>query len=335
MSVTRLAQIYNPLVFEEAEQEKQIQLNAFIQSGIMTVDPRLTAMASTGGNIGELSFYKPLGNSEPNYSNDNPAENSTTENIDSDKMIYRLASQNKSWSVMDLARELALADPVEPITSSIAGYWATANERRLIQSTVGILNSNVANNSSDMVVSVATDGSGAITANELISSDLIIDAKQTSGDHQFDYAAIALHSVVYSRLQKAQLIDDIRDADNNTMFQVFGNLRVIVDDSLPAVVGSNRVTYTSILFGTGGVVSGFGRTSVPSELDRKPSAGNGGGQLEIYSRRADIIHPLGFKFNSAAVDDQSATLAELATAANWTRVWDRKNVPMAFIQTNG
>jgi hypothetical protein len=200
---------------------------------------------------------------------------------------------------------------------------------------MGILADNVANDSSDMVVNIATDAAGAPTDAELVSNDAILDAQQTAGDHQGGFSAIAMHSVVYSRLRKQQLINFIRDADNNTLFQTYGNLRVIVDDSLSAVAGTNRVTYTTVIFGTGAVVAGMGRTAVPSELDREPSHGNGGGESILYSRRADIIHPLGFEFTSSSVAGQSATLAELATAANWNRVWERKNVPLCFLQTNG
>jgi hypothetical protein len=46
MAEVRIADIYNPLVFSEADQEAQIELNNFIASGVMVVDPRLTAMAS-------------------------------------------------------------------------------------------------------------------------------------------------------------------------------------------------------------------------------------------------------------------------------------------------
>tara|TARA_R110000744_G_scaffold266922_1_gene380892 strand:+ start:699 stop:1706 length:1008 start_codon:yes stop_codon:yes gene_type:complete len=335
MAEVRIADIYNPLVFSAADQEAQIELNNFIASGVMVEDPRLTAMASVGGNIGELPFFKPLGTEEPNYSNDVTGDTSTPSKITTAVMKYRLVSQNKSWSTMDIAADLALADPVLAITNRTGGYWATTNERRLIQSTMGILNDNVANDSSDMVVNIATDGAGAITAAELISNDAILDAQQTAGDHQAGFSAIAMHSVVYSRLRKQQLITFIRDADNNTLFSMYGNLRVIVDDSLSAVAGSNRVTYTTVIFGSGAVVSGFGKTKVPSELYRDPSKGNGGGQETLYSRRADIIHPLGFEFGSASVAGQSATLAELATAANWSRVWERKNVPLCFLQTNG
>tara|TARA_R110000803_G_scaffold95395_1_gene163350 strand:+ start:20 stop:1027 length:1008 start_codon:yes stop_codon:yes gene_type:complete len=335
MAEVRIADIYNPLVFSAADQEAQIELNAFMASGVMVEDPRITAMASVGGNIGELPFFKPLGTEEPNYSNDVTGDSSTAKKITNAVMKYRLASQNQSWSTMDIAVDLALADPVLAITNRVGAYWATTNERRLIQSTMGILNDNVANDSSDMVVNIATDAAGAITAAELVSNDAILDAQQTAGDHQAGFSAIAMHSVVYSRLRKQQLITFIRDADNNTLFSMYGNLRVIVDDSLSAVAGTNRVTYTTVIFGNGAVVSGMGRTKVPSELYRDPQKGNGGGQETLYSRRADIIHPLGFEFGSASVAGQSATLAELATAANWSRVWERKNVPLCFLQTNG
>lgn len=335
MAVVQIANIYNPLTFARREQEKQLELNAFYASGILVMDPRVTAQASVGGNKGELPFFKPLGTDEPNYSSDVSGTTSTPKNITSAKMEWRLASQNQSWSTMDLARELALEDPVQAITGRQGAYWATTNERRLIQSSLGILANNVAADSSDMLVTVALDTVGPILAAEKISAEVIIDAEQTAGDHQGGFAAIAMHSVVYSSLRKQQLITFVRDADNNTMFTTYEGKRVVVDDSLPAVAGTNRITYTSILFGAGAWVAGEGRVENPSEMDRVAAAGNGGGQDVIHSRRADIIHPLGFSFTSASVAGQSATLAELATAANWDRVWERKNTPLAYIQTNG
>ena len=77
MAEVRISDIYNPLVFSAADQEAQIELNNFMASGVMVEDPRLTAMASVGGNIGELPFFKPLGTAEPNYSNDVKADLST------------------------------------------------------------------------------------------------------------------------------------------------------------------------------------------------------------------------------------------------------------------
>lgn len=335
MATTQIANIYNPLTFGRREQLAQLELNKFISSGVMVMDSAVQAQIQNGGNTGELTGLAPLGTPEPNYSNDDPSSTSTPTNIDKNKQTFRLAAQNQSWSTMDLARELALVDPVGGITNRIGNYWATINERRLIRSCLGILADNVTTNSSDMLKSVATDASGAVTAAEIISADVVLDAKQTLGDHASSLRAIAVHSVVFTNLQKQNLIDYIPNARGEVVIPTYLGYTVIVDDSMPAVAGDNRITYTSILFGSGAFVGASGRVTTPSELERNPAAGNGGGEEILFSRRSDLIHPLGFSFKSASVAGQSATLAELATGANWERVWDRKHIPLAFIQTNG
>jgi len=335
MATVQIADIYNPLTFASFIDESQIELNNFIRSGVLAQSPLVAAQASQGGNEGILTGFKPLGTEEPNYSNDNPALTSTPSNITKYVQRWRLASQNQSWSTMDIAAELALKDPVEAITSKIGQYWATQNERRLIQSAMGVLADNVANNSADMVVNLATDSADPITPDQLISGDAVLDALQTSGDHKMNYTAIAMHSVVYTSLQKQNLIDFIPNSRGEIVIPTYMGMTVVVDDSLPAVAGSERVTYTSILFGAGAFVGGQGRILNPSELDRNPSAGNGGGEEIIYSRRSEIIHPLGCSFESGSVAGQSPTQAELSNASNWQRVWERKNINMAFLQTNG
>ena len=339
MATVALSDIYNPLVFAASAQEKQLELNRFIASGVMVGSPVIDAMASNGGNIGELPFFLPLGTTEPNYSNDAPGTSSTPLGLGDGKMVYRLATQNQSWSVMDISREIALIDPVEAITSRIAQYWATNNERRLIESARGIIADNIANDSSDMIndISIAID-TAATDANR-IDGDAVIDTIQTMGDHGEMLSAMAVHSVIYRRMQKLNLLDTLIPAsDGKVAIRTYQGKVVIVDDSLVGVsYGTTPVNiyYDTILFGAGEFVSGEGRVNVPSEFNRLPDAGNGGGEERLYSRRADVIHPLGFQFLSASVGGQSATQAELALAANWDRVYNRKNVSFAVLRTNG
>ena len=335
MSTVQIADVYNPLTFSQFEQEAQIEMNAFIDSGVMVMNPLVSSMLAIGGTIGELPFYKPLGTPEPNYSNDVVGDTSTPNNIASDKMVFRIAAQNQSWSTMDLAVEVALADPVGAINDRVGSYWATTNERRIIQSCLGVLADNVANDSSDMLKTVATDSAAAITDAERINADVIIDAKQTMGDHAMNLAVIALHSVPYSKLQKENLIDFIPDARGEVNIATYQGMRVVVDDSLPAVMGVERITYTTIIFTTGAFAGGFRAPENGSALERDEKAGNGAGEQTLFSRRTDVIHPLGFTFTSTSVAGESATLAELATAANWNRVWSRKSTGLAFLQTNG
>ncbi len=336
MATVQIADIYNPLTFARREQERNLQLNRFLRSGVLVIDPRLSAQASAGSNIGELPYFKPLGMEEPDYQNDDPNATSTPAKIGSDKMIWRLRSRHKSWSTMDLAVELALEDPTGAITDNIGKYWATNDEKDVIQTAMGLLADNIASNSGDMVHNIATDASGAPGVGELIGSDAIIDTVQTMGDHGDEgLGVIAMHSVPYRNLQKQNLIDFIPNARGEINIPVYQGKMVIVDDSLPAVSGTNRITYTSILFGSGAFAGGTATVKTPSELERKASAGNGGGQDILHSRNAGIIAPRGFSFTSASVVGQSATQAELATAGNWERKHARKNCRIAFLQTNG
>ena len=336
MATVTLADVYDPIVFANAIDEAAVTKNAFINSGVAVSNVEIEAMATTGGSIGELPFYKPLGNEEANYSDDS-TDTSTPAKILSGKQIYRRAMMNKSWSSMDIVAELSSQrDPVLAITSKIGGYWATQKEKRTIQSCMGILADNVANDNSDMVVNIATDDVGAPADAELIGADAIIDSQTTLGDQSTNLGVISLHSVPYARLKKLQLIVDNTDPVSGVTFQTYLGMVVIVDDSLPAVSGTNRVTYTSILFERGVFADASGTPKVASEMERKPDTGNGGGEEIVYSRRSDIIHPFGFAFDSTSVAGQSATWAELADAANWDRVYaERKNVGMSFLQTNG
>lgn len=334
MASTRLVDIYNPLTFSGKTALAQLELNKFISSGVMVPDPAVRDQLGQGGNLGEITNYNPLGTPEPNYSSDDPAQNSTPEKIDSNVQRFRIASQNKSWSTMDLTRELALQDPVGAITSKIGQYWATSNERRVIQSSLGLLADNVANDSGDMIVDVSNDSAGAVIDAERISAETVLNAKQTLGDHAGNLTAIAMHSVIFTRLQKQNLITFIPNARGEITIPTYLGYTVIFDDSMPAVMGSNRIKYTIILFGTGVFIGESGRVATPSELEREASSGNGGGEDILHSRRNDLIHPLGFSFLSDSIAGQSATLAELNDATEWDRIWSRKHIPMAFLECN-
>lgn len=345
MAEVRLVDIYNPLVFNGAVQEAQVELNAFAASGVMVSDPRITQLAQGPGNIGDLPFFAGLGmpqtdgTNEPNYVTDDPAVKSVPNKISGAKMIWRKAMMHQSWSTMDLARELALQDPLAAITNRIGAYWATNNQLRLIRSAMGVLADNVANDGGDMVYSVATDAVGAPAAAELVGPDQVITAKATLGDAAGALVAIAMHSVVHSELQRQNVIVTVTEkgpSGSDITFETYLGYRIVVDDAMPAVAGVNRITYTTILFSAGSFAQGTGTPTTPSELDRDPNAGDGGGQDIIHSRGTEIIHPAGFAFESAAVAGESATFAELGNALNWNRVYaERKNIGMAFLQTNG
>ncbi len=148
-----------------------------------------------------------------------------------------------------------------------------------------------------------------------------------------------MHSVVVSRLAELDAIEYRNTAVAGSTIGMeipyYKGLRVVVDDGCPAVIGVNRTTYTSYLFGPGAFGYGNGAPKVPHEVKRDPEAGDGGGQETIYSRKNFIMHPTGFSFVKASIAGKSPTMAEAALAANWNRVYDRKRIPMAVLKTNG
>lgn len=338
MATVQIANIYNPLTFARRTQEAQTRLNRFLASGVAVKDAFLASQIAQGGTLGELTNYNPLTVDEPEYVTDRPADTSTPANIAVAVQKFRVAYRHKSWSTMDLARQIALEDPVGAITNRIGHYWAADDEKRIIATTMGILADNIANDASDMVIDVATDGAGAVGDAERISATVLIDAMQTLGDHKDTVSILAVHSAVHARLQKQQLISYIRDADNNVMFETYMGKRLIIDDSLPAVAGTNRVTYTCVLYAPGVIIGADARVMVPSEIDRAPAAGNGGGQDVIHSRIANVWHPVGFTFTdttkTGGPNNSQTSYADLMLAANWDRVFQRKNIPMAFIKVN-
>lgn len=117
MAVTKLAQLYEPQPFDDGVDEAFEELNTFLNSGILQPLDQLTAMASIGGQIGEMPFFKPLDvSAEPDYTDDSDT-NSTPDQITTGKQIYRLAKMHKSWGVRDFATELSLStmDPLQAI----------------------------------------------------------------------------------------------------------------------------------------------------------------------------------------------------------------------------
>lgn len=335
-----LLDIYDPTIFNIGVQEMAIELNRFVASGIMVTDARIDAMASGPGHLGDLPFFNGLDNSsEPDYVSDNPAVDSTPAAITSARQVYLTAHMHKSWSTMDLARELGLEDPLGAIVGRVAKYWAVNTEKRLINSILGVLDDNVTNDAGDMVKAIHTETGTAAVATNLISAEAVIDAAATMGDHSTNLSAIAMHSVVYANLQKQNLIDFIPNARGEVVIPTYLGYRVIVDDSLVPRAGTvDGFVYTTLLFSLGSCAYGSGNPLIPSEMERNQSAGNGGGQDIIHSRKTEIIHPYGFAFDDAALAGQglTPTLVELNDEGQWDRVFtERKNVGIAALTSNG
>lgn len=336
MASTQLSNLIVPSVFVPYVQVLTSQLNVFVASGIMVTQPSLSTFLQGGGERFSAPFYVDVDDTEANISNDNPASNATPSNITATKQDVQRHNLNRAWGSMDLNIALTGTDPMQAIARRVAAYWARQQQRRLISSLRGVFADNIANDAGDMVLNISAGGVNAPTAANRFSAEAALDAMQTAGDNQFRFSGIAMHSVVYNRAQKNNLIDFIPDSEGRVEIPTFLGKRVTVDDGLPVVTNGVNLEYHTYLFGAGSVVYGEEPPENPVETDRLPLSGGGGGQDILVSRTQFAMHPNGISWLAASQAARSPSLAELATAANWNRVYpERKQIRLALLITNG
>jgi hypothetical protein len=158
MAVVQLADIIEPQFFSEYMAENSMTSTALFQSGVLVPNALMQVEVSAGGNTVNVPFWGDLvspadpGGVDPNLSNDNPAQLSTPNKITAHNQVARKSYLNNSWGAMSFAGELAGSDPMRRIAERVVSYWNRTYEYRLVQSLIGILLGNVANNAADMVV---------------------------------------------------------------------------------------------------------------------------------------------------------------------------------------
>lgn len=333
---TRLTDVIVPEDYRQYMAIDSPEVTRIFESGIAVQNPLLDQAANSGGNIVQIPFWKDLdATAEPNIGNDDPTDKSSPQKLESGKQIALVDYLNQSWSAMDLVAELAGSDPVDRIQARANAYWSRQWQRRIVGASVGVMEDNIANDDGDMVHSVATDEAGDPVDAELFGKESVIRTEKTFGDAIGEVGAIAMHSVVYHRARELDLIEYFRPSEGAPAIERFQGKVVIVDDNVPVEQGVERLIYTSVLFGRGAFGFGRGNPKVPVETEREGSAGKGSGQETLFERHTWLLHPFGYQADAQQVAGQSATLAELKNAALWDRVVDRKNVPLAFLRTNG
>ena len=335
MASTQIADVIVPEVYDTYTAENLPELTAFYTSGVVIQNSMLNASALEGGNTINLPFWHDLDPTvEPNVSDDTTGT-ATALKLGTGKQIARSAYLNQWYSNTDLASELAGSDANQQVTNRFGTYWTRQWQRRLIASCDGILADNVANDTGDMTIDVASDTIAGQTGATKFNVDSFVDAIATAGDAGSMFTAMCVHSQVMAQLRKNDDIDFIPDSMGNLTIPTFQGLRLIEDDGMTVTPGAtDGFKYTSILFANGAFGFGNGSPYMPMEIDRQALSGNGGGTNQIGERKTWLLHPFGFA-DVGTPASESYTLAELRAATTWNRVTQsRKTIPLAFLITN-
>ena len=336
MATTQIADVIVPEVFTPYVEEQSNKADRLVRSQAVVVSDAISGMLSGGGATFNVPSFNPITNPDDDYavSNDDPTSIATPAKLTARTQVAVRLEMNKSWASADLAAALAGTDPMAAAAMKLGEYQASRRQRVLVKQLTGMF---AATNMSGAVndVSIAT---GTIAAANLISADNVIDTTSAWGDYASNNTGkvLVIHSDVHRRLQKQNLIDFTPTNVQDIGFGTYLGMILLVDDGcVKDTTVTDYPVYTSYIISQGGIGFGYSRPKAPVAIQREELQGNGAGVEYLILRDCFSYHVSGMKWLGASVAGAIPTLAELATAANWTRVFDQKMVPIAALQTNG
>jgi hypothetical protein len=338
--VVRIADVVVPAIFGPYIQILTQEKSRIVRSGAISADAALAAVLAGGGLTFNEPSWKDLDNDPENVSSDDPAVFSSPNKIGTQTEIQVRMNRNNSWSTMDLTGDLAGSDPAFAIANRVSDYWVRRMQLAFIATLTGVFADNAAAPSgtdTHTINDLTHDVSGGafLDGTTNFSAEAYLDTKVLMGDSMDQLSMVMMHSIVYNRALKNNLIDFIPDSTNQyaQAIPTFLGAMVIVDDGVTNAAG----VFQTWLFGAGAFRWGNGTAKVPTEILRVPSAGNGGGQELMWSRVEWCIHPVGHAYIGTPPvggPANAATANNLAAATSWSRVYkERKMIRIARLIT--
>lgn len=314
MAITRLADVIQPEVFTPYVIQRTMELSAFYQSGIIANDAQMNMLASGPHTLANMPYFEDLTGSSQNMTDTGLI---TPMGIGTNMDIATKIARTNAWGANGLSALLSGADPMGAIADRVAAWWMRDMQRTLLAELSGVFASAGMANKVHDITGEAGDAA-------LLSASTFVDANQVMGDAKGNITALAVHSAVEAYLAKLQLIEYEETKDKATRIPTFMGKRVIVDDGIPFNSATKEATI--YLFGAGALAMGNGNHPriIQTEIDRDKMASSG--EDYLINRKVYILHPRGVKWTASSVADVFPTDAELATAANWERVYEEKAV---------
>ena len=356
---TTIADVIVPEIFTPYTQQLTMEKTAIIQSGIAARDDFLDNLLAGGGLTFTVPSWQDIGDPAENVSSDDASTDSTPNTTQTSGEVAVRLSRNSSWSTMRLATALAGADPMQSIASRVSDYWVRRLQRAFVAVANGVFTTNELSDptlgrsgrtglsaaygaQADLTNSIAASAYSAGVTD--FQAESFIDTATLLGDAAEDVTAVFMHSIVYSKAQKNNLIDFIPDAEGHINIPVFLGRRVIVDDGMPnpagdtannANTGGGSGLYHTWLVGPASFRLGVGTPVVPTEVFRYPSRGNGAGSDVLFNRVEWAIHPVGHAWVGASPHYEGGpTNGQLSASGSFVRVFpERKQIKLARLIT--
>lgn len=311
--VTKILDVITPEVYNAYMQQYTAEKSLIVTSGIAIADERVSRMITAGNTLVNMPFWNDLSGDDEVLGDDVELG---TGKITAGKDVAAVMYRGRGWGVNELSAVVSGDDPMRAVLSRLGDYWLRQEQKVLLSVLKGLFAPGGA----------LADSHLLNIASKPITAKQVLNAKQLLGDAADKIKVIAMHSAVYTKLQQDNLIVYIQPTEADVNIPTYLGYRVIVDDS-NAPTGDEYTTYL-LAEGAFGRNAGTPPNLTTFETNRVAAKGID----EVYTRRAFVFHPYGVKFTDTTVSGETPSNTELATANNWSKVYEDKNIGIVAIR---
>lgn len=329
---------FDPEVFSGYMAEQPTWNDAIINSGILVQDSTIMDLIGEKGNVATLPFYVPIDEAESQALNNDGETDNTPVEISGKKQTAMLIQRMKAWKAQDFTKELTGADPMTHVANSVAGFYRQTRVRDLMAIVDAVLSlKGMENHITDLSEQT---GTGAVTdANKVDETTLIFAQQKALGDSSEKMGLLFLHSYMYAKYKALGLVDYNKYTVTNALagdvnLPSIGGFIPVVSDRFTADTSKQNVVYKTYMIGAGSILTcPKNNYEDPYYADYDPETK--AGIRKLYTKQGYVLHPNGFSIDQNKVAKESPTNAELGNKANWSLVYDHKNIRMGMIKSNG
>ena len=321
-----IPEIFTPYVIEQTTQR-----DSFLASGV--VAPMAELNATEGGDFVNVPFFS--ANLTGDFEVLSDSSSLTPSKISTDKQVGVILHRGRAFESRDLAALASGADPMAAIGQKIGAYIANQRQKDLLACLDGVFGSINANDSNSAFFGLTIDSESGDTPTGL-SPKHVAKARSILGDQGDKLTAVCMHSKVYYDLVERKMVDYVLASDGNggsatasggTIAPAYGGdntvptycgLRVIVSDDVSTTGSGSSTEYSTYFFTQGAVASGE-QAGLTTETDRDILAKSDAMAVDLHY----CYHPVGSKW---AVTTVNPTRTQLGTVANWSKVYETKNI---------
>lgn len=338
---TTVANLWTPAVWLKGLVERLTTRLSLINSGILVTHPDIKAAAEGGGVAVEIPFVQ-----EPNIADSPQQENNalTISNLASGRQTA--AVLNRRWGIgaTALSKGVSGIDPLASALDMITDIRLRQRQTTLLSILRGVFGFSDGPGAGTAAFKplrrdIFSETGASPTADKLFSSDEYVKTLGLMGEVKdtLDGCVIVCHSAIEQAMTLQEDIATVRDSEGKARVIMYKGAKVFVSDQLVRAGTTSGFVYDTYIFNAGSVA--YGEKDQTSEVGDiatfypivDTSFNNKG--FADYTRF--ILHPQGAKWGGTPAG-QSATNAELATAANWTLAFaDAKNAKIVCLRTNG